>query len=109
MADSIQNKRTQQTYLRQIQQEKTLRKREILTAQRDDIKSVRDYYADQNKQLETDSAAAINHITDESRQIAAAQKQERAERAEAETQQKRVDREAIAAAESVSSCLFWSA
>ena len=97
MADSVQNKRTQQTYLRQIQQDKALRKRELIQAQNQDIKSVRSYYADQTKQLETETAAAVNHIKEESRQMVTAEKQERAERLEFEAEQKRLEREEVAA------------
>lgn len=103
MADSIQNKKSQQTYLRQINQEKAERRREILNNQKDDIKSVRDYYADQTKQLEKESAAAISHINEESRQLAAAHRQQRAEQAQFEAQQKRDDQQASAAARSTSS------
>ncbi len=103
MADSVQNKKTQQTYLRQINQEKSERRREIMSNQKDDIKSVRDYYADQAKQLETESAAAISHINEESRQLAAAHRQQRTEQAQAEAQQKREDQQASAAARSTSS------
>ena len=103
MADSVQNKKTQQTYLRQISQEKSDRRREIMTNQKDDIKSVRDYYADQSKQLESESAAAISHINEESRQLAAAQRQQRAEIAQAEAQQKRDDQQASSAARATSS------
>jgi HSP20 family molecular chaperone IbpA len=100
MADSIQNKRSQQTYLRQVQQEKSERKREIMNAQQEDLKSVREYYADQSKKLEKESAAAINHIKEESRQIAAAERQERLERQQAETEQKLIAREEALAASS---------
>jgi|GEM_PF-5270244 len=100
MADSVQNKRTQQTYLRQIQQEKASRKRELIQAQNQDIKSVRNYYADQSKQLDTDSAAAITHIKEESRQIAATEKQERAERLQLEATQKQQERDEAAASRS---------
>ncbi len=103
MADSVQNKKTQQTYLRQINQEKAERRREIMTNQKDDIKSVRDYYVDQTKQLESESAAAISHINEESRQLAAAHRQQRAEQAQAEAQQKRSDQQASAAARATSS------
>lgn len=103
MADSVQNKKTQQTYLRQINQEKAERRREILTNQKDDIKSVRDYYADQAKQLETESAAAISHINEESRQLATAHRQQRAEQAQAEAQQKRENQQASSAARATSS------
>lgn len=103
MADSVQNKKTQQTYLRQINQEKAERRREIMTNQKDDIKSVRDYYAGQAKQLESESAAAISHINEESRQLAAAHRQQRAEQAQAEAQQKRADQQASASARATSS------
>lgn len=103
MADSVQNKKTQQTYLRQINQEKAERRREILNNQKDDIKSVRDYYADQTKQLEKESAAAISHINEESRQLAAAHRQQRAEQAQFEAQQKRDDQQASAAARATGS------
>ena len=103
MADSVQNKKSQQTYLRQINQEKAERRREIMTNQKDDIKSVRDYYADQSKQLESESAAAISHINEESRQLAAAHREQRAEQAQAEAQQKRSDQQASAAARATSS------
>lgn len=100
MADSIQNKKSQQTYLRQISQEKSERKREIMNNQKDDIKSVRDYYADQAKQLETESAAAINHINDEARQMAAAQRQQHAEQAQAQADQRRVGQQESSSARS---------
>lgn len=103
MADSVQNKKTQQTYLRQINQEKAERRREIMSNQKDDIKSVRDYYADQTKQLESESAAAISHINEESRQIAAAHRAQRAEQAQAEAQQKRDDQQASAVGRASSS------
>lgn len=97
MADSIQNRRNQQTYLRQIQQEKAEKKREILNAQKEDLKSVRDYYADQNKQLDNESAAAVNHIKEESRQLAQAERIERENKIQAEADQKRITREEAAA------------
>lgn len=79
MSDAIQGKRNTQTYLRQVQQEKAKYKRELAQAQRDDIKAVRDYYAEQNKQLENEAKAAVVDIKDEARQMAAADRQARAE------------------------------
>lgn len=93
MADSIQSKRENQSYLRQIQQEKSQKKRDIMQAQKEDMKAVRDFYAQQSKQLESDSAAAINHIKQESRQIAADERQERSEKISMEQEEKRADRE----------------
>jgi HSP20 family molecular chaperone IbpA len=100
MADSIQNKRVQQTYLRQIQQEKNERKREIMKAQKEDLKSIRDYYADQTKKLEKETAATVNHINEESRQIAAAEKQERLDRQKAELEQRKIANQELEAARS---------
>jgi HSP20 family molecular chaperone IbpA len=93
MADSIQNKRTNQSYLRQIQQEKSQRKRDIMQAQKEDMKAVRDFYAQQSKQLDSESAAAINHIKQESRQIAAEERAERTEKIAMEQAEKRAERE----------------
>lgn len=93
MADSIQNKRENQSYLRQVQQEKSQKKREIMQAQKEDMKAVRDFYAQQSKQLETDSAAAINHIKQESRQIASEERAERADNIQMERDQKQAERE----------------
>lgn len=100
MADSIQNKRNQQTYLRQLYQEKATKKRELLKAQQEDIKNVRDFYADQAKTLDTDTAAAINHINEESRQIAFIEKQERDERMQQQAEQKRLLQEEMAVSRS---------
>lgn len=100
MSESIQNKRNQQSYLRQVQQEKASRKRDLNKAQTEDIKSVRSYYADQTKQLEIETEATINHIKEESRQMAAAERQERADRAQFEAEQKQMQREEIAASRS---------
>lgn len=78
MADAIQGKRNAQTYLRQVQQEKAQYKRELAEAQRADIKAVRDHYAEQNQQLESEAQAAVVEIKDEARQAAAEDRQARA-------------------------------
>ena len=93
MADSIKAKQNSQTYLRQIQQEKARYKRELSQAQQQDIKAVRDYYADQNKQLETEAQAAIVEIKQEARDIAAADRDARAEQQAYAAEQKRLDRQ----------------
>ncbi|AGH95866.1 hypothetical protein [Pseudobdellovibrio exovorus] len=93
MADSIQSKRNQQaTYLRQIQQERASKRRELLEAQKEDMKSVRDYYADQNKRLDQDTAAAVNHIKEESRIMASEEKAQRVAKAQAEMERKNTER-----------------
>ena len=75
MADAIGKKNNTQTYLRQISQEKAKYKRELAESQRNDMKAVREYYADQNKQLEQESAAAVLDIKSEARQMAEADRE----------------------------------
>jgi HSP20 family molecular chaperone IbpA len=72
MADAINRKPNSQSYLRQIQQEKAKYKRELMQAQKEDMKAVRDYYSDQTKQLEAEAAAAVLDIKQEARQMAEA-------------------------------------
>jgi HSP20 family molecular chaperone IbpA len=93
MADAIGKKNNTQTYLRQIQQEKAQYKRELAEAQRNDMKSVREYYAEQNKKLEQESAAAVLDIKAEARQMAEADKQSRAQASADAAEQKKLDRE----------------
>lgn len=93
MADAIQGKRNAQTYLRQVQQEKAQYKRELAEAQRNDIKAVRDYYADQNKQLESEAQAAVVEIKEEARQAAAEDRQARAEQQSAIAEERELARQ----------------
>ncbi|MBC7420300.1 MAG: Hsp20/alpha crystallin family protein [Bdellovibrio sp.] len=59
MADPIQNKRG---YLRQVQQEQAQKKRELMSQQKEDMKSLRQYYSEEGKKVDSESAAAVNHI-----------------------------------------------
>lgn len=93
MADSVKARSNSQTYLRQVQQEKARYKRELMDAQRKDIQAVREYYADQNKQLEKEAQAAVVEIKDEARQIAAAEREARAQEAAYVAEQKQLDRQ----------------
>lgn len=90
MADSVQNRRNQQTYLRQIQIDKSEKKRDLIKSQNEDIKSVREYYKAQAKQVEEESAAAVSHIKEEARELAEQERQERLEQRQ-ETEQKRAE------------------
>jgi HSP20 family molecular chaperone IbpA len=93
MADAIGKKNNTQTYLRQIQQEKAKYKRELAEAQRNDMKTVREYYADQNKRLEQESAAAVLDIKAEAREMAAADREARAQASADAIEQKKLERE----------------
>lgn len=93
MADSVNNKRNEQSYLRQVQQEKSLRKREIIENQTRDIKAVRDFYAKESKQLEEDSKAAVLQIKEEGRRMAQQSKEERAQKQQMAQEEKMAERE----------------
>lgn len=70
MAESIQNRKLQQTsYLREIQQEKAARKRELMSQQQQEILDVREKYAEENRRLESESADAVNHIRNETYEL----------------------------------------
>lgn len=62
MADSIQNKKNDQSYLRMVQEQKAQKKRDLMIQKQQDITELRQYYSDQEKKIESDSADAVNHI-----------------------------------------------
>ena len=93
MANAIGKKQNTQTYLRQVQQDKAKYKREIMQAQKEDMKAVRDYYAEQNQLLEEESKAAVLEIKDEARLLAEADRQARADYQTEQAEQKRLAQE----------------
>ncbi len=62
MAESIQNRKAQQAALRTNQQEQLQKKRELASQQKDDLQSIKSYYADKSRELDGHSEAAVNHI-----------------------------------------------
>ncbi len=84
MAESV-NRTNQKSYLRQIQQEQAEKKRQIMDEQKNDMRALREHYAELNKDVDADSAAAINHIRKESND---ASREEAAQRLEAQNQEK---------------------
>lgn len=71
MAESIQNRRAQQTELRAAQQEQAKQKRDLARQQKEDLQSMKQYYADKNREIDGKSVAAVNHIKPSSREPAA--------------------------------------
>ncbi len=70
MADSINKFKNQQnTYLREVQQEKAALKRELAAQQQQDLISLRQYYKDENKKIDEQSADAVNHIRSETKEM----------------------------------------
>lgn len=79
MADSIQTRRLSQDNIQQVQQEKTERKKQLAEAQRDDMKNLKAKYNELSKEIDQDSAAAINHIKRDASESNEAHKAERQE------------------------------
>lgn len=71
MAESIQNRRAQQTQLRASQQEQAKQKRELAAQQKEDLQSMKQYYADKNREIDGKSEATVNHIQNRRREPAA--------------------------------------
>jgi HSP20 family molecular chaperone IbpA len=89
MADSIQNKKLQQsTYLRQIQQEKSAKKRELMAQQQQDLVSMRQFYANELKNVDNESAAAVDNIRQETKDMVQLYSDEKRMEKENERQQK---------------------
>ncbi len=63
MAEPIQNRKAQQAEMRANSQEFARKKRELATQQKEDLQSMRSYYADKNRELDGNKTeAAVNHI-----------------------------------------------
>jgi len=70
MAESINKFKNQQnTYLREVQQEKASRKRDLASQQQQDLTELRQYYKDENKKIDDQSADAVNHIRTETKDM----------------------------------------
>lgn len=69
MSEVAKNRQNQRAQLRQIQQEQAERKRDLAAQQREDMQNLKNFYADQSKQMNDEHAAAVSHISDEAQQI----------------------------------------
>ncbi|MBC7467146.1 MAG: hypothetical protein H7256_14245 [Bdellovibrio sp.] len=64
MADTIQTKNTvPQQALQSNQQAKAERKAQLMAKQKEDLKAMKEFYAEKNKEIDNESAAAVNHIS----------------------------------------------
>lgn len=79
MADVNQIRRVSQENIQMVQQEKAEKKRQLAEQQREDIRELKTKYQEINKEIDQDSAAAINHIKYEANEENEAQKAERQE------------------------------
>jgi HSP20 family molecular chaperone IbpA len=62
MAESIP-KKTPQAALQLSQQQQTEKKRQLMLQQKEEMKAMKQFYAEKNQEIDGDSAAAISHIT----------------------------------------------
>jgi HSP20 family molecular chaperone IbpA len=100
MTDSIRNKNADRAYIREVQQEKNLRKQDLSQKEREEIKAVKEYYAKERKSIDQESAAAINHIKEdqtlanqEEREIKMQERREQLELTRQEAQEKAAARQ----------------
>ncbi len=62
MSDAINNRKDNQEYIRQVQQTKSERRKELAQSAQEDLRSLKQHYKDENAKLEEESSAVINHI-----------------------------------------------
>ncbi|MFZ3231571.1 MAG: Hsp20/alpha crystallin family protein [Pseudobdellovibrio sp.] len=73
MAESVLPKKAPQVQLRQMQQQQAQKKQQLMAEQKEDLKTLKQYYAEKNSEIENESVAAVNHIrttsSDDSRNV----------------------------------------
>lgn len=84
MSDAISNRKDNQEYIRQVQQTKSERRKELTQSAQEDLKNLKQYYKDENAKLEQESSAVINHIKADTE---ASDQEARAEQLEKKQQQ----------------------
>ncbi len=91
MAESIQNKNMDRGYIRELQQDKNSKKKELAELQREDIKQIKSFYAEKNKEIDDDTSAAINHIKSEQTDNDQIDRQAKSEERRAQLDEKRLE------------------
>ena len=94
----IQNRNADRAYIREIQQDKNTKKKELADQQREDIKQIKTFYAEKNREIDDESAAAINHIKTEQTDNDQADRQAKVDERRAELEERRFEAEEKAAA-----------
>lgn len=94
----IQNRNADRAYIREIQQDKNSRKKELAEQQREDIKQIKTFYAEKNKEVDDETSAAINHIKMEQTDNDQADRQAKVDERRAELEERRFEAEEKAAA-----------
>lgn len=62
MTDAIQQRRQNQDYIRQIQQDKTEKKKQLAENMREEMKTLKENYQKENQKIDEETGAAVNHI-----------------------------------------------
>jgi hypothetical protein len=93
MAGSISNKSADRSYIRELQQDKNMRKKELAEQQREDLKQLKQFYAEKNKEIDNETADAINHIRTEESSMDSEDRLAKVEDRKAQLEEKRLEAE----------------
>jgi HSP20 family molecular chaperone IbpA len=64
-SESVKNRHNQREQVRQVQQEQAQRKRELAAQQREDLRTIKEFYTNEQKQIDAEGAAAVSHLSEE--------------------------------------------
>ena len=64
-SETVKNRHNQREQLRQVQQEQAQRKRELAAQQREDVRTIKEFYSNEQKQVDADHAAAVSHVNED--------------------------------------------
>ena len=87
MPEPIHNRKALQTEIRSNQQELARKKQELAAQQKEDLASMKSYYADKNRELDSTSAASVNHIKLEAKNKSQTEDQDSASEDQSQTKQ----------------------
>ncbi len=93
MAESISNKNADRSYIRELQQDKNARKKELAEQQREETKQLKQFYAEKNKDIDNETADAINHIKMDQSSADGEDRQAKIEDRKAQLEEKKLEAE----------------
>ena len=64
-SEAVKNRHNQRDQIRQVQQEQAQRKRELAAQQREDLRTMKEFYTNEQKNVDAESSAAVSHLNDE--------------------------------------------
>lgn len=64
-SEAVKNRHNQRDQIRQVQQEQAQRKRELAAQQREDLRTMKEFYTNEQKNVDAESSAAVSHLNEE--------------------------------------------